>query len=227
MYMTERNIIDFRSSITDFKKANSIDGDPDGILEQQWLLERKRRIEAFEAQYPGIREEFEKLISLLPDPDNPNKEEFPFAASIVTMQEGRLKVLASATNEVNKKRDSTGHAEMVAMKLAQQEIGDKHLRECMLLSTAQPCAMCAGAAVNTDVGTVVYAMKQKELKRRHVKFPAQFKNFRTTPDVVDVDELLLESGIHVVAGYKHEEVVERLVRTPHTFVSYYNDPDEV
>lgn len=118
------------------------------------------------------------LISLLPRSEEPNKEEFPFAASVVKMTaDGKMEVLARAANRVNARKDSTQHAELAALQDAAGKLGEKDLHGCMLLSTAQPCEMCAGAIRHTGVSTVVYAVSQKDLERKHVKF----KRIQTAP----------------------------------------------
>ena len=48
-----------------------------------------------------------------------------------------------------------GHAELMAMKQAEQTIGDWRLSDCTLYVTLEPCPMCAGAILNARVGTVV------------------------------------------------------------------------
>ena len=48
-----------------------------------------------------------------------------------------------------------GPAELMAMKQAEQTIGDWRLSDCTLYVTLEPCPMCAGAILNARVGTVV------------------------------------------------------------------------
>ena len=43
----------------------------------------------------------------------------------------------------------------MAMKQAEQTIGDWRLSDCTLYVTLEPCPMCAGAILNARVGTVV------------------------------------------------------------------------
>ena len=48
------------------------------------------------------------------------------------------------------------HAEMLALKKAQKAIGDWRLNECEIYVTLEPCAMCAGAMINTRVGKIIF-----------------------------------------------------------------------
>ncbi len=53
-------------------------------------------------------------------------------------------------------KDSTAHAEIVAMRQAALRLGDWRLTGSTLYSTIEPCPMCAGALVQFRVGTLVY-----------------------------------------------------------------------
>jgi tRNA(adenine34) deaminase len=61
----------------------------------------------------------------------------------VVMRDGV--VLARAGNRTLELRDPTAHAEMLALRLACEEIGSERLIGCDLYVTLEPCPMCAGA----------------------------------------------------------------------------------
>ena len=52
-----------------------------------------------------------------------------------------------AYNHVETDRNSSGHAEMLAIREAERVLGSKWLTGCELYVTLEPCAMCAGAMV--------------------------------------------------------------------------------
>ncbi len=52
--------------------------------------------------------------------------------------------------------DPTGHAEVVALRLAAAARGEWRLDGCSLVVTLEPCTMCAGAAVLARVAQVVF-----------------------------------------------------------------------
>ena len=54
-----------------------------------------------------------------------------------------------------------GHAELMAMRQAEQAVGDWRLSDCTLYVTLEPCPMCAGAILNARVGTVVCGATDK------------------------------------------------------------------
>jgi tRNA(adenine34) deaminase len=68
--------------------------------------------------------------------------EVPVGAILVD-REGRL--LAAAGNRVETDRDPTAHAEMLVLRGGATQLGAKHLAECDLYVTLEPCAMCAAA----------------------------------------------------------------------------------
>jgi len=70
--------------------------------------------------------------------------EVPVGAILVDC-EGRL--LAAAGNRVETDRDPTAHAEMLVLRDGAARVGAKHLAECDLYVTLEPCAMCAAAII--------------------------------------------------------------------------------
>jgi tRNA(adenine34) deaminase len=66
-------------------------------------------------------------------------------------------VLAEAANERERLSDPTAHAEILALRRAASVLGSWRLTDCTLVVTLEPCTMCAGAAVLSRVGRVVYA----------------------------------------------------------------------
>ena len=64
--------------------------------------------------------------------------------------------LGSATNERELTGDPTAHAEVLALRRAASSLGAWRLTGCTLVVTLEPCTMCAGAAVLSRVGTVVF-----------------------------------------------------------------------
>ena len=55
--------------------------------------------------------------------------------------------------------DPTAHAEVVALRAAAQKIGHWRLLDATLYVTLEPCAMCAGALVNSRVARLVYGCR--------------------------------------------------------------------
>ena len=66
------------------------------------------------------------------------------------------KVIASRHNERELQGDPTAHAEVLALRDAARAIGSSRLDGATLVSTLEPCPMCAGAAWLARVDRVVF-----------------------------------------------------------------------
>jgi len=73
-------------------------------------------------------------------------------------------VLLECENGYMPDRDMTGHAERLLATAASKAYEPAWLARCTLYSSAEPCAMCAGAIYWAGVGRVVYALSEKRLK---------------------------------------------------------------
>ena len=66
-------------------------------------------------------------------------------------------VIARRHNERELAGDPTAHAELLALRDAAARLGGWRLDGCTLVSTIEPCPMCAGAALAARITTVVFA----------------------------------------------------------------------
>lgn len=71
-------------------------------------------------------------------------------------------VIAARHNERELTGDPTAHAEVLAMRDACQQLGTWRLDNATLISTLEPCTMCAGAAVNARIRNVVFGAADLE-----------------------------------------------------------------
>ena len=65
-------------------------------------------------------------------------------------------VVARAHNERELRGDPTAHAEVLALRAAAEAVGNSRLDGATLVSTLEPCPMCAGAALLSRVERVVF-----------------------------------------------------------------------
>jgi tRNA(adenine34) deaminase len=82
----------------------------------------------------------------------------------------RGEVIAARHNERELTNDPVAHAEILAMRDAAHHIGQWRLDECTLYVTLEPCAMCAGAAVNARLGRLVYGAHDPKAGAVHSHF---------------------------------------------------------
>ena len=66
-------------------------------------------------------------------------------------------VVAARHNEREGTGDPTAHAEVLALREAASALGTSRLDGAVLVTTLEPCPMCAGAAVMARVARVVFA----------------------------------------------------------------------
>ncbi|MBE6761002.1 MAG: nucleoside deaminase [Ruminococcaceae bacterium] len=78
--------------------------------------------------------------------------EVPIGAVVVKNGE----VIASAHNLCEYLKDSTAHAEILAIKKASEVLGDFRLTGAELYVTLEPCPMCAGAAINARISEIIF-----------------------------------------------------------------------
>ena len=79
-------------------------------------------------------------------------DEIPVGAVIYRGEE----IIAEAANNREATGDPTGHAELVALRIAGKRLGSWRLEGCSMAVTLEPCPMCAGLIVNARVGRVIY-----------------------------------------------------------------------
>ncbi len=92
-----------------------------------------------------------------------NKDEVPVGA-VVVMNDT---VIARAHNQVELLKDSTAHAEILAITTTFQFLGSKYLPEATLYVTLEPCLMCSGALYWSKIGRIVFgAFDEKNSYRR-------------------------------------------------------------
>jgi len=72
----------------------------------------------------------------------------------VVVEDGRE--LGRGRNRRELDGDPTAHAEVVALRAAAAERGTWRLDGCTLYVTLEPCTMCAGAVVQSRIGTLVF-----------------------------------------------------------------------
>lgn len=86
------------------------------------------------------------------------KLEVPIGAVIVKDN----KIIARAHNLRETKKQATAHAEILVIEKACKKLGAWRLEDCDLYVTLEPCAMCAGAIINSRIKNLyIGAMDEK------------------------------------------------------------------
>ncbi|WP_132537357.1 nucleoside deaminase [Rhizobium sp. PP-F2F-G48] len=109
-------------------------------------------------------------------------------------------ILLEQENEYFPDHDATGHAERLLATQASKLYRAPFLAECTLYSSAEPCAMCAGAIYWVGIGRVVYGLSEHRLKAM-------------TGDHPDNPTMALPCRAVFSAGQKSIEVIGPLIET--------------
>ena len=84
--------------------------------------------------------------------------EVPVGAALVRGGEA----LAVCGNRREADSDPTAHAELLALREGAAKTGDWRLRDCTLYVTLEPCPMCAGAMLMSQLGRCVWGAPDPE-----------------------------------------------------------------
>ncbi len=86
----------------------------------------------------------------------------PFGALLVSPTG---EILLTAENRGPVDHDATSHAERILMTQASKTLSPQVLANAAMYTSAEPCAMCAGAAYWVGIAKVVYALSETRLKK--------------------------------------------------------------
>lgn len=87
------------------------------------------------------------------------QDEWPIGAVLVH----RGKIVGRGRAQHKKRHSQIAHAELNALIQAERYLAE-HPHECVLYSTLEPCVMCLGASVMSDIAAVVYAVRDQMTK---------------------------------------------------------------
>ena len=114
-------------------------------------------------------------------------EEVPVGAVVV--YDG--KIVSRAHNKRNTHHDGTAHAEILAIQKAGKKLGRWNLSDCDLYVTLEPCAMCAGASVNSRI--------------RRIYFGAYDYRYGCCGSIMDITNSALNHRVEIIGGIMQEE----------------------
>lgn len=81
------------------------------------------------------------------------EDEVPIGAVVV--YENRI--IGRGYNQVEKLKDATAHAEMIALTAASNYIGNWRLNACDIYVSLEPCIMCTGALLASRISNLYFA----------------------------------------------------------------------
>ncbi len=120
---------------------------------------------------------------------------YPFGAILAS---AAGEVLIETENGFLPDRDMTAHAERLLATRASKQFDSRVLAGCTLYTSAEPCAMCAGAIYWAGIGRVVFGLSERRLKT-------------ITGDHAENPTLDLPCRAVFAAGQRHVEVIGPLL----------------
>lgn len=82
-----------------------------------------------------------------------NDDEVPVGAVVVH----KNRIIGRGYNQVEKLKDATAHAEMIAITSASNNLQNWRLNECSIYVTLEPCIMCTGALLSSRINELYFA----------------------------------------------------------------------
>ena len=92
-------------------------------------------------------------------------DEVPIGAVVVYKNQ----IIGKGYNQRVHKNDVTAHAEVIAIKEAEQYLGDWRLNDCDLYVTLKPCNMCTEIIKESRINNVYYLIEKLEFKKGYDK----------------------------------------------------------
>jgi len=114
-------------------------------------------------------------------------------------------MVARAHDRVRETNDPTAHAVVVALREAARKLGTARLADATIFTTLEPCSMCVGALLESDVEALVYALPN------HVDGAAG-----TVLQLAQHDRL--PRRVRIVSGIRRDEAEELFAAAPATRV---------
>ena len=85
-------------------------------------------------------------------------DEVPIGAIIVKDD----MIIGTGYNQMEILKDSTAHAEIIAITAASNKLGEWRLNSTSIYITKEPCMMCAGAIINSRIENIFYGLPDSE-----------------------------------------------------------------
>lgn len=93
----------------------------------------------------------------------------PFGAVLVRNGE----ILTEGVNELHLKHDISGHAELIAIRKAQELLQTLDLSDCTMYASGHPCAMCLTSMYFSGITDIYYAASLEDLEAIGLKLSSE------------------------------------------------------
>ena len=88
-------------------------------------------------------------------------DEVPVGAVII--KDNTYQVVSSSYNQMKSNKSSLDHAEILALRLAISRLGNERLNGCSMISTLEPCPMCAQAISFARLSNLIFSAEDPKI----------------------------------------------------------------
>lgn len=125
----------------------------------------------------------------------------PFGSVIVKNGE----IVGQGHNRVLAENDPTCHGEMEAIRDACKNLGTHDLSGCELYTTAEPCPMCLGAILWSNMSQVYYGCTRQDSAEIGFRDDAFYRQLNGEEETVDVQEFDRDTCLELFNDYAAED----------------------
>lgn len=125
----------------------------------------------------------------------------PFGSVIVKDGE----IVGQGHNRVLAENDPTCHGEMEAIRDACKNLGTHDLTGCELYTTAEPCPMCLGAILWSNMSQVYYGCTRQDSAEIGFRDDAFYRQLDGEEETVDVQEFDRDTCLELFNDYAAED----------------------
>ncbi len=125
----------------------------------------------------------------------------PFGSVIVKNGE----IVGQGHNRVLAENDPTCHGEMEAIRDACKNLGTHDLSGCELYTTAEPCPMCLGAILWSNMSQVYYGCTRQDSAEIGFRDDAFYRQLNGEEETVSVQEFDRETCLELFNDYAVED----------------------
>ena len=89
-----------------------------------------------------------------------DQDEVPVGAVII--KDSTFEVISSSYNQMKQNHSSIDHAEMLALKIAMSRLDNERLNGCSMITTLEPCPMCAQAISFARLSSIIFSAQDEK-----------------------------------------------------------------
>jgi tRNA(adenine34) deaminase len=104
-------------------------------------------------------------------------------------------MVARGHNQVEATGDPTAHAVMVVLREAARRLGRSRLSGLVIFTANEPCTMCAGALLESDVDGLVFALPDPERNASSSTYDALRRRVRVISGIMQAEAAELASPV--------------------------------